>query len=217
MSVLRLATRYCTPIESRSFFSLPSFSLLPGEETPSERRYHERKILPYTQKQLYDVVADVDAYHHFVPYCVASRVLKSRTLNSLPNTGAERKDAELTVGFLGFKESYVSEVTCKPYHSVEAVASSSTPLFKNLVTTWRFQPASSKSPHPTADASPPHSDVRCRNPTDEPTLVSIDLVYSFANPLHAGVAATFFEKLSSMMVEAFEARCLQVYGPYTRP
>lgn len=31
----------------------------------------------------------------------------------------EKKEAELTVGFLAFKESYVSEVTCIPYESVE--------------------------------------------------------------------------------------------------
>lgn len=29
-------------------------------------------------------------------------------------------DAELTVGFLSFKESYVSKVTCVPHESVEA-------------------------------------------------------------------------------------------------
>jgi len=28
-------------------------------------------------------------------------------------------DAELTVGFLSLKESYVSKVTCQPYQSVE--------------------------------------------------------------------------------------------------
>lgn len=28
-------------------------------------------------------------------------------------------EAELTVGFLAFTESYVSQVTCRPYESVE--------------------------------------------------------------------------------------------------
>lgn len=102
----------------------------------TDQSFHERKILPYvemhlnvpfsystlnvtqaitrrySQKQLYDLVADVDSYRQFVPYCTASRVLNSRILR--PNDAAgrppiERKEAELTVGFMAFKESYVSQ------------------------------------------------------------------------------------------------------------
>ena len=78
--------------------------------------------ISYSQKQLYSLIANVDSYHHFVPYCTASRVLSSRTLRLSDVPGfppVERKEAELTVGFLAFKESYVSEVTCTPYLSVE--------------------------------------------------------------------------------------------------
>ena len=32
---------------------------------------------------------------------------------------ATKTKAELTIGFLSFKESYISEVTCIPYESVE--------------------------------------------------------------------------------------------------
>ena len=53
-----------------------------------------------------------------------------------------------------------------------------------------------------------HSDIECT-----PTLVSIDLAYEFANPAHAGVAASFFGMVSKMMVSAFEDRLLRVYGP----
>ncbi|KAL0949924.1 hypothetical protein HGRIS_009952 [Hohenbuehelia grisea] len=125
-------------------------------------------------------------------------------------------DAELTVGFLAFKESYVSNVTCIPFESVEAVASSSTPLFETLSTTWRFQPASRNSPHPTSGIvlkdrmSPSLTDPR--SPEEGPTLVTLDLAYAFANPLYASVSATFFGQVSKQMVQAFEERCLAVYG-----
>jgi coenzyme Q-binding protein COQ10 len=46
-----------------------------------------------------------------------------------------------------------------------------------------------------------------------PTLASLDLSFAFANPVHAAVSNTFFGKVSTMMVEAFEGRCLKVYGP----
>ena len=38
----------------------------------------EKKLLPYTPQQLFDLVADVDRYQEFLPWCVASRV-NSRT------------------------------------------------------------------------------------------------------------------------------------------
>jgi coenzyme Q-binding protein COQ10 len=46
-----------------------------------------------------------------------------------------------------------------------------------------------------------------------PTLLSLDLSYAFANPVHAAVSGTFFGKVSAMMVRAFEERCIEVYGP----
>ncbi|KAG5646611.1 hypothetical protein DXG03_002915 [Asterophora parasitica] len=113
-------------------------------------------------------------------------------------------EAELTVGFLAFQERYVSQVTCKPYESVAATATSATPLFKTLTTTWQFQPAPANSPLP----STPHGDGK----PVESTLVTLDLAYAFANPLHASVSSAFFGQVSKAMVKAFEGRCQEVYG-----
>ncbi|KAG6814206.1 hypothetical protein H0H92_000883 [Tricholoma furcatifolium] len=120
-------------------------------------------------------------------------------------------EAELTVGFLAFTESYVSRVTCKPYESVEAVASTSTPLFKTLSTVWRFQPSNTGSSSPLAS----HNTVRTEGKGTESTLVTLDLKYAFANPLHASVSSTFFGQVSKLMVKAFEDRCMEVYGRRT--
>lgn len=83
-------------------------------------------IFRYSQKQLYDIVADVDSYQHFIPFCVGSRVLTPRKPLS---TGAESRhtanpspyevEAQLRVGFMGVQESYVSAVTCQPYKTVQ--------------------------------------------------------------------------------------------------
>lgn len=126
----------------RHFFRLPdasSFSPFSGgnDDSGNEQRYSEQKILPcvflynrdnacpklycnrYSQRQLYDLVADVDNYHRFLPYCLESKVLSTEH----GANGTKRSQARLTVGFLAFKESYVSEVTCTPYSSVEVSAS----------------------------------------------------------------------------------------------
>ncbi|KAF8468636.1 dehydrase and lipid transport-domain-containing protein [Gautieria morchelliformis] len=198
-----------TKVPSRSIFSsLGSYFSDPNRS----QSYHERKILPYRQHQLYDIVADVDAYDRFIPYCVASRVLKRASGDTADKI--LKLQAELKVGFMGIEEKYISDVECRPHEMVQAVASPGIPLFKSLVTTWRFQPTSASSPHPTADlTSTLHNPATLEN---RPTLVTIDLQYAFANPLHAHLSAAFFGQVSKMMIQAFEERCIEVYGPGIR-
>jgi len=75
----------------------------------------------YSQKELYNLVADVDCYRHFLPFCHASKVLNASRPNwkSNPGDGPVELEAELKVGFLGLEESYISRVLCNPYDCVE--------------------------------------------------------------------------------------------------
>ncbi|KAI0658498.1 dehydrase and lipid transport-domain-containing protein [Cubamyces menziesii] len=208
---------------SRQLFTLPDLSSLSpfsGQNSNGSppQVYHERKIFPYTQKQLYELVADATSYPRFLPFCTGARVLNKHAQAADPS-GRTTMDVELTVGFMSFKESYVSKVTCRPYESVEAVAASSTPLFKSLNTVWRFQPASARSPHPTARFPPmaEQQETAAGGADSEgdsrPTLVTLDLSFAFANPMHAAVSSTVFGQVSKMMVKAFEERCVEIYGP----
>lgn len=116
--------------------------------------------------------------------------------------------------------------------SLQATAENS-PLFYNLSTTWSFQPASATSPHPstTTSTSIPHSapspsptaptstevsplphPLSPRDYNTGPTLLTIDLSFSFASPIHRIAAQSFLPKVSDLMVSAFEKRCVQVYG-----
>lgn len=222
--MLRLVRQRCLYVTSRKvshqrgFFTLPNFSpFSPDSDERPAQTYHERKIFPYRRIDLYNLVADVGSYPSFVPYCTGSRILE----RSEDQDGVVKMDAELVVGFLAFNESYVSRVTCRPYESVQAEASSSTPLFKTLQTTWRFQPASSISPH-LSSGPPLHSDAGNSVPVDShapdagPTLVTLDIAFAFENPLHSALSAQFFGKVSKLMVQAFEERCLAVYGSGTK-
>ncbi|KAF9569072.1 hypothetical protein CPC08DRAFT_757263 [Agrocybe pediades] len=186
-----------TRCSRRTLFSLPSLPFGPDASKP--QTYKDEKAFPYNEKELYAVVADVASYPSFIPFCLGSRIEPSALQRAMREKTVV--DAELTVGFLSFKESYVSTVTCIPFESVHACASSSTPLFKTLSTTWKFRALSPKD-HQTST-----------NPRSPSTLVSFDLTYQFSNPLHAGVSSTFFGQVSSMMIDAFENRCVSVYGP----
>ena len=59
-------------------------------------------IVRYSPEQLFDVVAAVDLYHGFVPWCQRSEILRHCPDGSF--------DAELEIGFKFLVESYVSHV-----------------------------------------------------------------------------------------------------------
>jgi len=117
----------------RTLFSFPDFSPYSPYE-PKSQTYHEERVLPYgpsrihriphsfpwksySAKEIYAVVADVASYPKFVPFCTGSTIDKSALARAMHEKTV--LDAELTVGFMNFSESYVSTVTCIPYTSVQ--------------------------------------------------------------------------------------------------
>lgn len=87
----------------------------------------EKKILPYTPAQLFDLVADVEKYPEFLPWCFACKITK-------------REEgvfyADLTIGYKMLREKFASKVTVsRPDHiHVEYLSG---PM-KNLSNHWRF-------------------------------------------------------------------------------
>lgn len=113
-----------TVTSSRSFINLAAST------SPRRIEHCQCKTLGYTPEQMYDIVANVDQYSQFVPWCKKSRTMKSRN-------GEVR--AELEIGFPPVLERYVSELTYVPNHQVRAVCRDGT-LFRHLETVWRFSP-----------------------------------------------------------------------------
>ncbi len=89
----------------------------------------ERKTVPYTPEQLFDLVADVDKYPQFLPWCVASRIRS--------HTGAELH-ADLTIGFGPFRESFGSRVTLDRPKRVTVTYEKGP--FRYLNNQWDFTP-----------------------------------------------------------------------------
>lgn len=62
-------------------------------------------FLPYTPNQLFDLVADIEKYPEFLPWCLATRIL-SRTEQEIV--------ADLSVGYKFFRETFRSRVHLTP-------------------------------------------------------------------------------------------------------
>ncbi len=90
-------------------------------------RHEERRVLAHTVEQMFDLVADVEKYPEFLPWCVGLRVV-SRDETSL--------SADLLIGYKVIREKFASKVMfTRPTHiEVSYIAG---PL-KHLHNTWDF-------------------------------------------------------------------------------
>lgn len=90
----------------------------------------ERRVLPYTPQQLYDLVADVERYPEFLPWAVACRIRKKQD-NVIW--------ADLVIGFKLIRERFTSKVTLHPEKLAIHVEYVEGP-FHHLNNHWVFEP-----------------------------------------------------------------------------
>ncbi|GJL84812.1 MAG: ubiquinone-binding protein [Micavibrio sp.] len=96
--------------------------------------HNEKRILPYTPEQLFDLVADVEKYPEFLPWCLKSRITKQE---------GDVFYADLIIGYKMVQEKFTSKVTLtKPDEiHVEYIKG---PM-KHLSNHWKFTPESDGS------------------------------------------------------------------------
>ena len=91
-------------------------------------RHSEKRIVPYTPEQMFSLVADVERYPEFLPWCVATRI-RSRQDNEFT--------ADLIAAFAAFREQYTSRVKLDPDASVILIEYIDGP-FEHLTNRWHF-------------------------------------------------------------------------------
>lgn len=90
----------------------------------------EVKTLPYTPEQMFDLVADIDRYPEFLPWCLDANVWER---------DGDTVMADLVIGYGPVREKFTSRVTLeRPGHiHVEYLKG---PM-KHLSNHWRFLPS----------------------------------------------------------------------------
>ncbi|QIX00089.1 hypothetical protein AMS68_005606 [Peltaster fructicola] len=198
----RISTTGHSFIQQRTF--------LPNPFGSSTQNLAASRVLPYPSKAVYQVITDVASYKHFIPYCLASEVLKY----SNPTDDGKRwpEEAKLLIGFSGdVSETFWSRVYCVPETIVETVAGStetSLPadqikhhnprlpagqdpvrkgnVMKHLSTKWTLRPRTLSG--------------------QEATEIHLKINYEFANPVYSALSAAASSKVADKMIEAFEKR-----------
>ncbi|KAF9199261.1 Coenzyme Q-binding protein coq10a, mitochondrial [Haplosporangium sp. Z 27] len=149
---LNLSGKKHPQFQLREFISLPKLPTIPNILKPlsSSRHYKDRILVKYSQQEFFDLVANVDDYHKFLPWCTYSKMSEPLpagsekeqeffTIDSTSKNAVTVRHGELGVGFNSFQERYVSKVTCQEPSAVRAVSYDSK-LFKELATIWKFTP-----------------------------------------------------------------------------
>lgn len=148
-------------------------------------KHIEQKKLPFTPRQVFDLVADVERYHEFAPWCAASRI------RGWESDGLFH--ADLVVGYKMFRETFSSKVFLEFPEGDDKegriyIEYVSGPL-KSLSNQWRFIP---------------EADGSC--------TIDFYVEFSFENKIFQGLVDMFFNEVVKRMVGAFEARAHQLYG-----
>ena len=92
--------------------------------------HHERKVLPHSAVQMYDLVADVGRYPEFLPWVSAVRIRRNDESEML---------ADMIVGFKSLRETFSSRVIKDKNRSI-VVDYLDGPM-KHLQNNWRFEEA----------------------------------------------------------------------------
>ncbi|MEM6945731.1 MAG: type II toxin-antitoxin system RatA family toxin [Pseudomonadota bacterium] len=144
----------------------------------------EKRVLPYSADQLFDLVAGVEAYPKFLPWCSACRVRKRVTLDD----GREQVDADLVVSFKVFREKFGSRVTLDRANRVIDVEYLDGP-FRYLNNHWEFTD---------------RNDERCD--------VDFYVDFEFKSRTLQAVIGVVFNEAMQRIVRAFETRAAEIYG-----
>ena len=92
-------------------------------------KYNEKRIVPHTPNQMYELVASVENYPEFLPWCLASRIVEKNDTIMV---------ADLIVGFQVFREKFRSRVSLNSERKTIHVMYEEGP-FKHLTNKWEFK------------------------------------------------------------------------------
>jgi len=92
--------------------------------------HSERRQLPYTARQLFDLVADVEKYPEFIEWFVAVRIRRRE---------GQMLDVDQVVRFKGLRARFATRAVLDAPQRIEVT--SQDPSFKRFDQLWTFSPA----------------------------------------------------------------------------
>lgn len=146
--------------------------------------FETKRKVPYTAKQMYGVVSDVEHYPEFLPMCTGLRVTSRQDTPEGPVLVAT-----MSVGYKAIRETFTTRVNLNPAVPRVDVAYLNGP-FSHLTNRWLF-----------VDLEPGMSEI------------DFYITYQFRSAMLGALVGGVFDQAFRKFAEAFETRARQVYGP----
>ncbi|WP_374306413.1 type II toxin-antitoxin system RatA family toxin [Methylocella sp.] len=141
------------------------------------------RTIRHSAAEMFDLVADVEAYPQFVPLCQDLKVRRRTEAGD-----ATTKIALMTVGYKAICETFTSRVHCDR-QNLEIIAEYVDGPFHHLRNKWSFH-----------DAGP----SMCK--------VEFEIAYEFRSRALAALMGGVFDRAFRKFAQAFEERADLVYG-----
>lgn len=153
--------------------------------------FQTTEIVKYSAQQMFDLVADVEAYPEFLPLCEDLRIRERTTCAN----GRPQIVADMTCGYKAIRETFTSRVTLDAA-KLEILVEYIDGPFSHLHNRWRFEQAP---------------------PTYKPggSAVHFDIDYSFRSPMLAMLVGAMFDRAFRRFLVAFNERAAEIYGSDT--
>ena len=172
-----------------------------------KRKFSSRKIVrDVAPAELFAIVADVNKYHEFLPFCRRSKVTHE--------IDKDRFEAELEIGFKVFNERYTSRVTLDRPRKVVAEDKSNEEdgggaLFEKMKTVWRFRELEEEEEEDVNDveSKKENEEKLTRQKKNVSTVVDFEIAFKVKSSAHAAALSVFFEDVANTQIQAFEKRC----------
>jgi coenzyme Q-binding protein COQ10 len=154
-------------------------------------RHHEIRRLPWTADQMFALVADIESYPRFLPWCAAARIRRR-----VPAPPGEVIEADLVISFKVFRETFGSRVRLDPEARRIDTDYIDGP-FRHMRSTWMFRPLPAGSPAGGPEAG-------CE--------VEFFVDFEFRNALLQRIVGIVFNEAMQRIVRAFERRAAELHG-----
>ena len=145
-------------------------------------KQNEEKIVFFTKDQMFDLVADIDKYSEFLPWCN-----KSTVINRESNEKTLNVVADLEIGYGQFIYTYRSNVIMDNHKNYIKVNHLEGP-FNHLYNDWKFEKISE---------------------TSSKIIFSIDFELNIK--IFDILITRFFDKAFQKMVDSFHRRAKEIY------
>ena len=152
-------------------------------------------LVPFSPQAMFDLVAGVDRYPQFLPWCAESRILARRE---------DGLDASLQLRFKGIKQSFSTRNFHQVPHRIRIELLDGP--FERLEGAWQFEPLGVNA----------LDTVDTRSDDEKGTKVSLVFDYQMKSGLLAKLFSLVFDIVAAQMMDAFLARAEQCYGGASR-